>query len=63
MTTNKILTLFNDFKNDWMERIFSTTDTDKFGQAICVSPNGMPDRKREDWGTVFRIAIQYVFED
>ena len=39
MTTNEIQVLLNDLENDRVERTVSTTNTDKFGQAICAFAN------------------------
>ncbi len=36
ITTEKIQTLLRDLENDSVERTISTTNTDKFGQTICV---------------------------
>ena len=36
ITTTEIRALLNDIESDRVERTISTTNTDKFGQAICV---------------------------
>ena len=36
ITTNEIRTSLNDIESDRVERTISTTNTDKFGQAICA---------------------------
>ena len=36
ITIDKIRALLNDIENDRVERTISTTNTDKFGQAICA---------------------------
>lgn len=35
-TTDKIRALLNAIESDRIERTISTTNTDKFGQAICA---------------------------
>lgn len=60
ITTNEIRALLNDIENDRVERTISTTNTDKFGQAICAFANDLPDHRQpgylflgvEDDGTV-----------
>ena len=39
ITTNEIRALLNDIESDRVERTISTTNTDKFGQAICAFAN------------------------
>ena len=39
ITTTKIRALLNDIESDRVERTISTTNTDKFGQAICAFAN------------------------
>ena len=39
---NIISQLLNDLENDRVERTTSTTNTDKFGQAICAFANDLP---------------------
>ena len=39
ITTTKIRALLNDIESDRVERTISTTNTDKFGQAICTFAN------------------------
>ena len=39
ITTNEIRALLNDIESDRVERTISTTNTDKFGQAICTFAN------------------------
>lgn len=34
-----------DLENDRIERTISTTNTDKFGQAICAFANDLPNYK------------------
>ena len=36
ITATKIRALLNDIESDRVERTISTTNTDKFGQAICA---------------------------
>ena len=36
ITTTEIRALLNDIESDRVERTISTTNTDKFGQAICA---------------------------
>ena len=60
ITTQEIRALLNDIENDRVERTISTTNTDKFGQAICAFANDLPDHRQsgylflgvEDDGTV-----------
>ena len=46
MTTIEIRALLNDIESDRVERTISTTNTDKFGQAICAFANDLPDHKQ-----------------
>ena len=39
---NIISQLLKDLESDRVERIISTTNTDKFGQAICAFANDLP---------------------
>ena len=39
ITTTEIRALLNDIESDRVERTISTTNTDKFGQAICAFAN------------------------
>ena len=39
ITATKIRALLNDIESDRVERTISTTNTDKFGQAICAFAN------------------------
>ena len=43
MTKEEIRALLNDTESDRIERTISTTNTDKFGQAICAFANDLPD--------------------
>ena len=46
ITIDKIRALLNDIENDRVERTISTTNTDKFGQAICAFANDLPNHKQ-----------------
>ncbi len=60
ITTDEIKALLHDIENDRVERTISTSNTDKFGQAICAFANDLPDHRLpgylflgvEDDGTV-----------
>ena len=41
-----IRALLNDIENDRVERTISTTNTDKFGQAICAFANDLPNHQQ-----------------
>ena len=43
ITTDEIRAMLVDVENDRVERTISTTNTDKFGQAICAFANDLPD--------------------
>ena len=45
MEKDEIQTLLNDLENDRVERTISTTNTDKFGQAICAFANDLPNHQ------------------
>ena len=45
MKKDEIRALLNDFENDRVERTISTTNTDKFGQAICAFANDLPNHQ------------------
>lgn len=46
MTKDELKSLFNDLESDHIERTISTTNTDKFGQAICAFANDMPNHQK-----------------
>lgn len=60
-----IRALLNDIENDRVERTISTTNTDKFGQAICAFANDLPNHQQpgylflgvKDDGTVQGIDV------
>ena len=45
MKKDEIRVLLNDLENDRVERTISTTNTDKFGQAICAFANDLPNHQ------------------
>ena len=45
MSIDEIRALLNDIESDRVERTVSTTNTDKFGQAICAFANDLPDKQ------------------
>lgn len=45
ITKEEIQALLNDIESDRVERTISTTNTDKFGQAICAFANDLPDHR------------------
>lgn len=65
ITAEKIQTLLGDLENDSVERTISTTNTDKFGQAICAFANDLPNNDRpgyliigaEDDGKIHPICV------
>ena len=44
-TTDEIRKMLHDIENDRVERTISTTNTDKFGQAICAFANDLPNHR------------------
>ena len=42
---DEIRALLNDLESDRVERTISTTNTDKFGQAICAFANDLPNHQ------------------
>ena len=46
LTKEEIRALLNDLENDRVERTISTTNTDKFGQAICAFANDLPNNQK-----------------
>ena len=46
LNNEEIRTLLHDLENDRTERTISTTNTDKFGQAICAFANDLPDHRQ-----------------
>ena len=46
MTIDEIRALINDLESDRVERTISTTNADKFGQAICAFANDLPDHRQ-----------------
>lgn len=61
----EIRQLLADIENDRVERTISTTNTDKFGQAICAFANDLPNHKQagylflgvNDDGTIHSITV------
>jgi len=49
MTTEEIRALLNDIESDRVERTISTTNTEKFGQAICAFANDLPDHRQSGY--------------
>lgn len=45
ITIDQIRAMLLDIENDRVERTTSTTNTDKFGQAICAFANDLPDHR------------------
>jgi ATP-dependent DNA helicase RecG len=45
-TKEQILALAKNMESDCIERTRSTSDTDKFGQAICAMSNDLYNRKQ-----------------
>lgn len=43
LTPEDVKTLLSDIESDRVERTISTTNTDKFGQAICAFANDLPN--------------------
>lgn len=43
ITPEEVRTLLSDLESDRIERTISTTNTDKFGQAICAFANDLPN--------------------
>ena len=43
-TREKLLELLRDVESSRVERTKSTTDKDKFGEAVCAFANDMPGR-------------------
>ena len=70
ISKEEIRALLSDLESDRAERTLSTTNTDKFGQAICAYANDMPNHKMpgylflgvDDDGTIkdrtFRLSIR-----
>ena len=46
LTTSKLRALIGDLESDRVERTASTSNTDKFGQAICAFANDFPGHRR-----------------
>lgn len=65
LTNEEIRVLLNDLESDRVERTISTTNTDKFGQAICAFANDLPDNQKagylflgvNDDGNIYPIAV------
>lgn len=49
MNIDDIRALLNDIESDRVERTISTTNTDKFGQAICAFANDLPDHRQTSY--------------
>ena len=69
ISTDKIRALLYDIENDRVERTISTTNTDKFGQAICAFANDLPNHQQlgylflgvKDDGTV-QVTVQVTMQ-
>ena len=48
LTTDELRALIAGGESDRVEFTVSTTNTDKFGEAICAFANDFPDRRRPD---------------
>ena len=46
ITIQEVRLLLSDIESDRIERTVSTTNTDKFGQAICAFANDLPNHNR-----------------
>jgi ATP-dependent DNA helicase RecG len=46
LSNEAIRTLLLDLESDRVERTISTTNTDKFGQAICAFANDLPNNRK-----------------
>lgn len=46
MTNEEVRILLNDLESDRIERTVSTTNTDKFCQAVCAFANDLPGSKQ-----------------
>ena len=46
LSNEEIRTLLMDLESDRVERTISTTNTDKFGQAICAFANDLPNNRK-----------------
>lgn len=65
MNNDEIRTLLNDIESDRVERTISTTNIDKFGQAICAHDNVLTNYQQPgylflgvvDDGKVKRITV------
>lgn len=55
ITIDEIRALLNDLESDRVERTISTTNTDKFGQAICAFANDLPDHRQPEKKEQYRI--------
>ena len=49
MKKDEIQALLYDLENDRVERTISTTNTDKFGQAICAFANDLPNHQQSSY--------------
>ena len=69
ISTDKIRALLDDIENDRVERTISTTNTDKFGQAICAFANDLLNHQQpgylflgvKDDGTV-QVTMQVTMQ-
>src|SRR6266481_3022190 len=46
LTEEQLVVLLSDLESDRVERTVSTTDTDKFSQAICAFANDLPNHRQ-----------------
>ena len=46
LTTDELLSILHDIESDRVERTASTTDTDKFCQAVCAFANDLPNHRK-----------------
>lgn len=46
LTSDQLVTLLADLETDRVERTTSTTNTDKFAQAVCAFANDYPNHRQ-----------------
>jgi len=49
LTTEEVEKLIADFESDRIERTISTSDTDKFSEAVCAFANDLPNHRNPDY--------------
>jgi hypothetical protein len=60
LSTEKLLELLQDLESDRIEKTISTTDTNKFCEAICAFSNDFPNSKKNGYLITLDVVVYHV---